>query len=471
MPNSIAMIALLGWPFVVIALFVYLDLRRAVIWSLLGGFLLLPSKIGFDLPGIPALDKISIPNIMVLLMAMIMAWRLFRPLPESAWAKVLLFMLIAAPFFTVLTNMDPIPVAGLGGLPGTRIYDAVSAVGSAIIFLVPFLVGRSLFRTVEAQREILAALLVAGLAYSVLMLIEIRLSPQLHIWVYGYFPHSFAQQARGGGFRPVVFLQHGLWVAFFAMFVTISAAILWRSAAESARGFYLYATGYLAVILALCRSLGSLIYAIFLLPVVLFTSVRTQMTIALVLVSIALAYPALRGAGVVPLDRILETARSISVERAQSLGYRFKNEEMLLDRANERPVFGWGGWGRNRVYDEDSGKDISITDGLWVIKIGTSGWLGFLAFFGLLGWPVLALWRAGRRAQAPPLSPITSGLCLLLAINMIELLVNSTLPPLTWLISGSLLGYAESLKQGTAEAGEAPGPASARPPQRRRTVI
>lgn len=59
------------------------------------------------------------------------------------------------------------------------------------------------------------------------MLYEVRLSPQLHRIFYGYFPHSFAQQVRGGGFRPVVFLQHGLWVAFFAMMMTVVTFALW----------------------------------------------------------------------------------------------------------------------------------------------------------------------------------------------------------------------------------------------------
>ena len=48
------------------------------------------------------------------------------------------------------------------------------------------------------------------------MLVEVRLSPQINTWIYGFFQHDFIQMMRYGGFRPIVFLPHGLWVAFFA---------------------------------------------------------------------------------------------------------------------------------------------------------------------------------------------------------------------------------------------------------------
>jgi hypothetical protein len=50
----------------------------------------------------------------------------------------------------------------------------------------------------------------------------------LHTWVYGYFPHSFAQQLRYGGYRPVVFMGHGLLVALFAAIALISAVVMWQ---------------------------------------------------------------------------------------------------------------------------------------------------------------------------------------------------------------------------------------------------
>ena len=59
------------------------------------------------------------------------------------------------------------------------------------------------------------------------------------------------------------------------------------------------------------------------------------------------------------------TKSIVGEDRAGSLEFRLDNEDMLIARAMQRPLFGWGGWGRARVHDED-GKDISVTDGLWI---------------------------------------------------------------------------------------------------------
>ena len=54
-----------------------------------------------------------------------------------------------------------------------------------------------------------------GLIYVPLCLFEVRMSPQLHNMVYGFAQHSFGQTVRGGGWRPMVFMQHGLAVGLF----------------------------------------------------------------------------------------------------------------------------------------------------------------------------------------------------------------------------------------------------------------
>ena len=48
MPNELAYLALLTWPLVTIGLFVKLRVERALIWSMLGGYLLLPPVAAFE---------------------------------------------------------------------------------------------------------------------------------------------------------------------------------------------------------------------------------------------------------------------------------------------------------------------------------------------------------------------------------------------------------------------------------------
>jgi len=79
----------------------------------------------------------------------------------------------------------------------------------------------------------------------------------------------------------------------------------------------------------------------------------------------------------------------VPVDRVDSLEFRLKNEEILGEKAREQVVFGWGGWGRARVYDEN-GEDISVTDSLWIIAFGNYGLVGLISFVASMLVPVLA---------------------------------------------------------------------------------
>lgn len=482
MPNPIAYLALIAWPLVAMAIFkAHKDrnLERAIIWLVIWPALFLPERTNIDLPVIPPLDKVVIPNLVLVALLLGLKARDFKVLPENPIGRLLVIAITISPFATSLANGNPM-FNNVHWIPGTTFYDAFTDLLRALIFIIPFIIGRSFLASAEAHREILRTLLLAGIVYSALIVFENRFSPQLHTWIYGFFQHSFNQHVRGGFFRPAVFMEHGLWVAFFAMSASVSAAILWRSMSPSfpqfdtddtrPRRFYLMMTVYLFTVLCLCWSMGSILFGIVLLPLVLFTSPKTQLRIAAALALIAVLYPALRGAGWIPVDWLLEQAGQVSAVRKQSLGHRFHNEDQMLAHAANKPFLGWGGWGRNLIYDVGEWVDtITVPDGFWIIIIGTRGWLGYLAYFGLLALPILAvLWRI-RQSGAATLTPVTAGLCLLLAINMVELLPNATLPTWTWLIAGSLLGFAEKAKSSLPAQETARKEPKAVP--RRRTIL
>ncbi len=460
MPNSLAYLAVIGWPVIAFLLFRVMPFQRALIWSILGAYMLLPPGVGFDPPLVPALTKTSLPNLAAFLLCLFVMQKHVAVFPQSTTARILVVCFVVSPVATALTNSDPIRFA-YGGIPGLSLYDSLSAVINQGLFVLPFFLGRQFLGTPEAQRELVRALFFAGLIYSIPMLLEVRLSPQLNTWIYGFFPHDFSQQIRFGGFRPVVFMGHGLWVAFFAMTTLVAAAALWRRGEPQSRPFHLAMTGYLAAVLVLCKSVGTILYAIVLVPLVMLFSQRVQLRIAALLGVIAVAYPLLRGADLIPTDFLLRQAAGIEEERADSLRFRFENEDVLLAHANTKPLFGWGGWGRNRVYDFESGGDLTTTDGRWVIVIGTYGWLGYLVEFGLLALPLVLLWRRAGRTDIDSVTPYLGPLALILAINMVDLLPNASLIPFTWLIAGALLGYAEALARGDVQTGAAdPEPAN-----------
>ncbi len=468
MPNSLAYLVLIAWPLVTVGLFLRLSLERAVIWSILGAYLVLPPVAAVDFPLLPPFDKVTIPNVAALAVCILLLGKRVAWLPRSAVGRVLAVLFVLSPAATVLTNSDAIPFA-IGGLPGLRVHDALSEIILQVMSLAPFLLARQLLATEAAQREILVALVVGALVYSIPMLIEIRLSPQMNVWVYGFFQHDFIQTVRYGGYRPIVFLPHGLWVALFTMLSLLAAVALRRHDRSRWRRAFIAPVVYLGVLLVLCKSVAALVYAAVLVPVIAVASARLQVTLALGLAMIAVGYPLLRGTEIVPASAIVDWVEQLDPDRAQSLGYRFDNEDVLLAKANQKPFFGWGGWGRNHVYDPETGRMLTVTDGRWIIVIGTLGWFGYAGEFGLLALPLLALWRASRR-RGVVLSPYVGPLAICTGINMIDMLPNATLIPFTWLIAGSILGYAEALAVRRG-AGAAPAGDPAAEPARPRTVL
>ena len=165
-------------------------------------------------------------------------------LPDALLGRVLLGLFVFSPLATTLTNLEPI-FFGEIGVTGLGVKDAIALVFNQAMLAVPFVLALSFLRRAEDHREILFALMIAGLIYSLFMLIEVRLSPQLNIWIYGFFQHNFEQMMREGGFRPIVFLYHALWVAFFAMTAVVSAVILMRRDGEGRTLWYGGAALYL----------------------------------------------------------------------------------------------------------------------------------------------------------------------------------------------------------------------------------
>jgi len=348
---------------------------------------------------------------------------------------------IASPFFTVLTNMDPV-YFGEFALPALRLREAVALMVQQALLISPMLLARNFLRSDSDLKDLLWAIFIGGMIYSLPILLEIRLSPQLNIWVYGYFQHDFAQMMRQGGFRAIVFLYHGLWAAFLVMTTLLAAVTIARSDPSRRAVAWWVCALYMLGVLVLSKSVASLLYGFAFAPAIAFLTVRAQLHLAMALVVLALAYPALKGADLVPEAQMLTAAERIDPERANSLRFRLDNENVLLDRAMERPLFGWGSWGRNQIFN-GAGEILTTTDGRWIITIGVFGWFGFLAEFGLLTLPIFLVWRRTTGVLKGTIPPFLGGAALILAVNVLDLLPNATITPMTWLFAGALLGYSE----------------------------
>ena len=432
------------WPVVGIVLFRKLDLPLALCVNFFASYLILPSALSIDLPVLPEFNKYTIPTLVALVMTtVVLANPQQNPrvlpgwLPREPVTLILLGLLMLGNFGTVLSNQDPL-FYGPRVLPGTRLYDAFAMLLNMLMMVLPYLLARRVLATAEAQRTLLVVLVVSILIYTVPALWEVRMSPQLHRQIYGFFPHSFAQQIRAGGFRPHVFLNHGLALATMLALAILAAAGLYRAGLAKTRAKWALAAGWLFVVLILAKSLGALMITVLILPLVLLLTTRIQLMVAAGIAATVLIFPILRSIDVVPVDYVVSVAEGIDPARAESLEFRLRNEDILLEKARERPLFGWGGWNRNRVFD-DKGQDVSVTDGAWVTEMGVGGWTRYIAVFGLLCWPIVGLFFAKRHR----IDAICAILALIMAGKLIDLIPNAGMVPVIWLIAGSLLGRLE----------------------------
>jgi hypothetical protein len=367
-------------------------------------------------------------------------WQAFRPrwfdLPVVAWCL--------APLAASLAN-------DLGA------YDGVSQSLSQIAtWGIPYLIGRLYLSSAAGLRLLLTGMALGGLFYVPLCLFEMRMSPQLHRIVYGFHQHEFLQALRLGGYRPMVFMQHGLALGMWMVTATLALAWLYWSksltrltllpgSAPVGAALPLAALGVTTV---LCRSTGAMVLGAVGAAVLWLTPLlRTR----LLVVALLLAPTVYVTARTVPLwtgeDLVAWVRDNLDEARAESLEFRLKNETVLVDKALERPVFGWGGWGRMRVYD-DSGKDITVADGLWVIALGERGFFGVAALILTVLLPAgLFLWRVPPRQWAEPVWAPGAASAVLLGLYMTDGLLNAMLNPVFMLLAGGLAGLAGGVAQ------------------------
>lgn len=428
MPNNFAYFALIIWPFISILFYKKLPIVHATFWTIVGGFLLLPVKTAIDFPFIPPLDKESIPAIMALVGCRYIKKIKIKLLSGSGVERWLIIVLLVTPFITMINNQEPFRF-----IPGLTLHDTISSVIGLYLKILPFIIGLQLIKTYEDQLALIKLLVIACLLYSLPVLFEVRMSPQLHTWIYGFFPHSFGQQMRYGGFRPVVFLGHGLLVSMFVAIALGATAILFREKIKVHKIPSGVVIIYFLLILFMCKTIGSFLLGVILLVLIAWMPINIVKRASLVIVFIVMAYPLLSILDLFPHQKLIQMATDFDPDRGQSLGFRFFHENILLQHAQQKLFFGWGGWGRNRLEE-------SVTDGYWIQVFGQYGIFGFASLFGLLA---LSVWRSIKLSSL--LKSKDEQILLLchaviISVVLINQLPNSSLGAWVIFLSGALFG-------------------------------
>jgi hypothetical protein len=441
--SILASLALILWVPICLLAFVFLRPHVAATVALLGSSLLLPEIVAFDLPGVPPIGKREMGCLAALLGTALVARRpIIRPARAGWPLDLACLVLVASGVATALANGDPVRV-GPRVAKGLDLWEGISTAGGELLFTVtPFLLGRALIRTRHALSDLLVVIVVLALGYALLILFEVRMAPKLHREIYGFNVQKTLTTRRLGGYRPTVFMVHGLALATFVLSALVASVALWKAGIRLDRRV---PPGPVAVFLGLvflaCRSMTQYLYGLVMVPVALFGRPRAQLSVAALIAAVVLFYPTLRSSGLLPTQELLGLARWADLPRLESLESRFLQEDLMLEKALERPLFGWGSSGRRRVYVEDEER-ILVSDGFWIIVLGQRGVVGFLCVFTLLLYPVFSAWRRFPALPAGHRS-LVAALALVIAINAFDFLPNGFHYPHHMFLSGSLVGALE----------------------------
>jgi hypothetical protein len=269
-------------------------------------------------------------------------------------------------------------------------------------------------------------------------------------------PHNV--ESRMGGWRPRVFLTSGLELGMWMSVCVLAAVWLWRNGSLKRLAGYPFGNFWLpalAVTTVLCRASGAIALLVIGLTTLWASSRYNRRLPMILLLAAPILYVVIRVPNLVDYSSTISfLSRNFSEERAQSLEFRFQNEDKLIHQAMKQPVFGWGGWGRSRIFNK-YGQDVSVTDGLWIIYLGQYGTVGVAAFLSIfLPAGFVFLWRYPPRKWIEPGLIAQSAVLCIIAIYTIDCLLNAFINSVFVVALGGLISclqrgpgsFAESTK-------------------------
>jgi len=431
-------VALFGFIPIVFYLFVRFPPQRAVIISFILAWLFLPQAV-YPIPILPPFSKVSSVCYSILVATLVYDMARFTCF-KPGWLDVPMLIWCLCPIVTQITN---------GGSPISPTFNQIISWG------LPYLVGRLYLGSLDGLRQLAIGILAGGLAYIPFILIESAKGPILHQMVYGVSAFDdWSQALRAGGWRPVVFMQHGLMVGVWMMTATLIAVWFWQTG--TLKKFQGRSIKTIAIILIitflLCRSTGAYSLFVFAL-IVLFSAKWFRSSLPLLfIIGYIVFYLYIAAAGQFSSKEVMEVITPIFGEdRAGSVKFRFNMEEILGEKARQKFLLGWGDSGGNRVYDQ-GGRDISVTDSLWIITFGTYGTVGLVSLFSSLLLPVIAfsVFKYPARTWCNPKVAPAAALGVALTMYVFDCVLNAMTNPIFALIAGGIsslvLKAPESLK-------------------------
>lgn len=328
---------------------------------------------------------------------------------------------------------------------GDGLYDGFSqALYQSERWGMPYYIARIYFSDADNITMLAFTIFIGTIVYIPFCWFELILSPQLHRLTYGFHQSDFLQSLRqGGGYRPMVYMDHGLMTSMWMVLGIFLGVWLFLSGLlpkKIIRIPSLYLLVMLIFTTIMMRSLGAISLLIIGLLILFFSNLTKTTFLLLILLIAPHLYIFTRTTGIWDGRNLSDAiSKQYSSDRSESLQFRFDNEKILIDKALKGSFFGWGGFGRSRVYN-DKGRDISITDGLWIITLGQNGIYGLTMLVLAIQCPtMLFILRVKPVEWKTKKWGISAVMAIFLCIYMIDNLLNAMINPVYMLFNGSLI--------------------------------
>jgi hypothetical protein len=311
---------------------------------------------------------------------------------------------------------------------------------------LPYFLGRLYFTDLESIGDLALGIVVGALGYLPLVYWELKMSPNLHFLVYGYLQHTFSQTQRFGGWRPMVFLQHGLAMGFYMGAASVIA--FWLSYARSVRsirGVPMYLVALFLIITTIACKSSLAILLMFIGCVLLWAASVTRMRIVMTgFILILWIYMLARTWGGWSGQSIVDVTKRVIPDRISSIEVRIRSEDLMWQKAQTHLYFGNGDWGRALVYDR-YGRQMSVPDAFWIYTLSASGIFGLLTvYLAMLIGPVQLCSRIPAKYWGQPLAAPAIALAVIVVLHMCDNLFNAMLSPIFMMASGAVAGVSHS---------------------------
>ncbi len=337
-------------------------------------------------------------------------------LPIAAWCLV--------PIASALANGLPLAE----GLAQSRYL--------ALAWGVPYLMGRVYLGDNESLRRFGLGLVIAGLAYAPLCLVEFAVGPFLYSAVYGPHPYEFDGADRLIGHRPLGFLEHGNQLGMWVANAAVASVWLWKTR-RSPVVLGIPCSGVaaaLVVVCLFCQSHSAIALALAACLTLLLIDRSSTSLQHISKRNLWLAFGLLLALGCAGLAVDLQHS-GLSGVRGQlrqsfqgmgkaSFTWRLARYEQWLPYAATHPILGsgrsdWSSLSGHSFFDP-------VALGLWLFAFGIYGAVGLACLTALLTLPVVeVVRRLPARVALRETSCAVSLSAMLLALNVLDSLMNS----------------------------------------------